>query len=177
MSARTDAIIRRFWREGRNEVPRLLDEALRKHGDISPKELSELLQHAWSAPEFPEAYSGARWWVSLFRRAGFVTDSGRSAPIMPLVVFRGAPWGRRRGMAWSTDRDRAVWFAERWHTSHPIWRRIQGANGAPCRACVFRVTVAPGAVLAMLDDRGEAEIVIDPGMLPPVRRSDIVEPS
>ncbi len=73
-------------------------------------------------------------------------------------VYRGSTWGRRRGMSWTEDRERAEWFADRWNA------RRTGT------ALVFKIMVEPEAVLALLADRDEAEVVVDPAMLPPIRR-------
>lgn len=60
-------------------------------------------------------------------------------------------------MSWTTSREVAAWFAERW--------RGKGAH-------VYTVTAAPDAILADVDailgdgGRGEHEVIVDPSMLP-----------
>lgn len=73
--------------------------------------------------EFPERALGMDIWVRLFRRVGFVSD-GAPPPATPLTVYRGATWGRRRDMAWTTDRVQAKWFAARCSLT-------SGRNGRP----------------------------------------------
>ena len=63
-------------------------------------------------------------------------------------------------MAWTTDRQRAEWFADRW----TLWATGTGM--------VVTATIHPGAVLAFIDDRRESEVVLDPGALPPIRKRD-----
>ena len=74
-------------------------------------------------------------------------------------------------MAWTTDRQVAERFGGT-DGSSPLIGRKPGF--------VFTVTVQPEAVLAVLDGdplirdeqsgRGESEVIVDPAMLPPVRR-------
>jgi hypothetical protein len=69
-----------------------------------------------------------------------------------------------RGMAWTTDRDKATWFADR-------WGRVDRD------AYVYSVIAEPAAILADVDaiegdgGRRECEIVVDPAMLPRLRRA------
>lgn len=135
----------------------------RDHGyreEIDPA----ILLDAWSLPEWPERVLGTTGWVELFRTAGFSARPPRPAPAEHLQVFRGSTWGRRRGMAWTTDPTCARRFAERWTAS--------GAGVGQ----VFVAHIGPDAVLAMIDDRGEAEVVVDPLRLPPLGRSAIMPP-
>jgi hypothetical protein len=67
-------------------------------------------------------------------------------------------------MAWTTDPDIARWFAS----------RMRAADPRP--AHVYTVTAPPEAVLAVMDDvlgadgRAEHEVVVDPRLLPKLRR-------
>jgi hypothetical protein len=61
-------------------------------------------------------------------------------------------------MSWTTDRDKARWFAERWQLT------------VGCSAFVYATTPPMEAVLAVIDDRNEGEIVVDPSLLGAVRR-------
>ncbi len=133
----------------------------------------------WSA--HPLALVGERWptrrrwaspgevalWVEMFRAAGFVSDTGEPKPALPWTVYRGTVWGRRRGMSWTTDLERARWFAARYAVRH--------RDGL-----VFAVDVAPSAVLALVGDpggRNESEVVVDLALLPTIGRRSVVSDS
>lgn len=149
---------------GRNEAPAAL---VRCWHAIPEAQRPATLAHVWGVAKWPERALGADTWVRLFRSVGFVSEAGRPAPVEPLQAYRGATWGRRRGMAWTTDLDRARWFAER--------TTAFGFVGH-----VFGAVVEPVAVLASLDSpngRGEQEIVIDPAYLPPIGRASIIPPA
>lgn len=130
------------------------------------------LTGVWQMAEFPAAELGISTWVTMFRYAGFVCDEEDvddeegGKPNQPLRAYRGSSWGRRRGMSWSTDPTRAEWFAARW-----------GLMGS--EAAVFSVLVPPEAVLALvgIEGRNEDEVVVDPQLLPPIRRSSVWSPS
>jgi hypothetical protein len=118
----------------------------------------ELVRYAWTGPEWPEANLDSGLWRAMFHRAGYLTDDGPtdrpSGPQGPL--WRGATHSRRLGMAWTADRDRAVWFADRFGT----------ALGD--EAHVWRLdAVRAGRVLARFDGRGEAEVVVNTRGLDP----------
>jgi hypothetical protein len=117
-----------------------------------------LVLDAWSHPEWPEAVFGTTRWVALFRSVGFASRPPRPAPTDGLQVFRGASWERRRGMAWTTDRAVAQRFADRWT-----------ASGTGAGRVFVRWAPVP-AILAMIDDRNEAEVVVDPDLLLPNHR-------
>jgi hypothetical protein len=65
-------------------------------------------------------------------------------PAGPLSIYRGATRGRARGMAWTTDPDKARWFAD----------RFSGLAGqGPFRAAhVYTVTAPPAAILCIVDE-------------------------
>ncbi|MDP9471923.1 MAG: hypothetical protein M3Q71_14880, partial [Chloroflexota bacterium] len=120
-----------------------------------------------SDTEHPSA-SGVGTVVSLFRAAGFVTDSpGTEPPTGPLTIYRGVSslWGERgeritrRGVSWTEDRERAVWFARRFSFNGP---------GTLLTAEVF-----PEHVLGIFHGRGEVEIVVDPKRLRRVREEPV----
>jgi hypothetical protein len=148
---------------------------------ISRRQLRELIGEAWNSADYPEQALGRDAWLDMFRNAGFVhsPDSPRKRPRKPLVIHRGAVYRRRYGMAWTTDREKAVWFAEKCSlvTVHGDARHgwALGRLGIPypkklTRGMVFTATIAPEHVLAMFDDRKESEVVIDPAGLPPLGR-------
>lgn len=104
--------------------------------------------------DWPERVIGAAKWVPMFRAAGFLTiPYGLPSPAGPLTVYRGASAERSAGMSWSEDVNRADQFRQR-----QAWYAPTG---------IYRTVVGPGAVLALLERRGEGppEVVVDPKML------------
>lgn len=150
---------------GRNAGPYLLFEWILSRRIGWPK-VRDLILGVWSAAEHPEHQLGTREWVHLFRKVGFVSEPPEQpSPTESLELYRGSAWSRRRGMAWTWDRGRAEWFAAR-----SSWLGLPGL--------LFSATVAPEHILAMAHDsdqgRAEAEVVISPAGLPPLRRKDAV---
>lgn len=155
--------LERVAENGRNAGPHMLQDAYRA-GQLDPATLALVLPAVWSGAEYPEFHLHVRDWVALFRLAGFSsTPPGHEPPTEPLTIYRGAIPHRARGMAWTTDREQASWFANRYELgTRREWRD----------AYVYVATVEPPAVLAACDDRTEGELVIDPAMLPrPVTRA------
>lgn len=139
-------------RVGREREPALLAE-LYDVDLITPELLPFVVAEAWSAPEWPSRRLDHGRWLELFRSAEYAVDGEPAArPAAPVRLYRGADAEHRAGMAWTDDRGRARWFAER-----PIW---------PARATVWTTLAAPAALLARLtDERSESEYVVDPAML------------
>jgi hypothetical protein len=139
-------------RVGRVNGPALLFD-LYYSGCLTADMLPALVVGVWSAAEWPSGNLPRSTWINWFRKAAYPPPSG------PLVIYRGAIPQHARGMAWTTDRQRAEWFANRWAGAH-----------------VYTVTAEPAAVLADVDaiegdgGRRECEIVVDPAMLGRLRR-------
>lgn len=157
---------REALRIGRNNGPALLADWI-ADGRLGRDDVRRVLTTVWEMAEFPQRALGVQQWVHLFRWVGFVQDDDDEAvgPKEPLVVYRGAGWGGRRGMAWTTDPSRAQWFASRIRAAGP-------------EAHVFKTSVPPDAVLALIGhdpglSRGECEVVVDPSLLPPIGRRAI----
>jgi hypothetical protein len=140
---------------GKNARPRLLFDWW-SSGQLTVEDLRALMPDAWQMSEGPQEKLGVAAWVFLFRCAGFISDANHPQPREPLTIYRGATWGRRRGMAWTTDREKAEWFANRFSVLR--------------EALVYEITVGPEVVLALFDGRNEAEVVVEPAKLPPVRK-------
>jgi hypothetical protein len=111
----------------------------------------DAVARGWTMTEFPEANLGHEEWVELFDYiGGYVTDEGPDTndggeP----VLYRGATEDRSAGMAWTTDRDRAQWFADRFSSSLDP-------------AFVYEIRDVPArAILARFEGRGENEVVIE----------------
>lgn len=126
---------------------------------LTPQARRELAVSAWTGPEFPEANLSRAKWLQIFARTGFLTDrDGLVRPKASVTLWRGAIPSRKAGMAWTSDRDRASWFA----------RRLSGVSTKEDGE-VWRLTVEPGRVLARFVERGEEEFVVDTRRLLPER--------
>ncbi len=123
-------------------------------GQISDRDLRALIPDTWLYVDWPERVIDAGKWVRLFRAGGFLSiPYGLSRPDSSMAVFRGATAERWAGMSWTTDLGRPDQFRRR-HSWH-----------AP--TAIYRTVAAPGAVLALLERKGEGppEVVVDPRML------------
>ena len=117
-------------------------------------DLRTLLAYVWPDIEQPSNW-GNQNLLSLFRRAGFVSD-GQPQPTEPLTIYRGVCSSRyRSGLSWTTDRERAYFFARRF-----------AFDG---RGVVYTGIADPKHILGMFDDRQETEIVVDPSMVRRIR--------
>jgi hypothetical protein len=133
-------------------------------GRLTASGLAALLGDWWDSSEGAGSGAGVRVWVDLFRivrDAGlFVTDTpGVVAPEVGTIVtiYRGAvPW-RARGMSWTLDQERAIWFARR----SRLMTRGQGS--------LFSALIPAEHVLGRFDGRQEQEVVVDPRRLRRVR--------
>jgi hypothetical protein len=81
--------------------------------------------------------------------ASLRTVPGVGLPTGAATLYRGCLPARVRGMAWTTTVERAEFFAER--------------RGASAR--VYAAHVPPRHILAILHDRGEDEVVVNPRWL------------
>ena len=147
-------------RSDRNAGPRLLVDWL-ADGRLGDADLRHVLARVWSSAEFPGSTLPVSTWVGLFRRAAYPVPDG------PLRLYRGSTLGRyARGMAWTSDPDKARWFATRW------------ALMTGRRAAAWTVVAPPSAVLAVMDEiepdgRDEHEVIVDPRGLPRVRHLEM----
>ena len=137
---------------GRNEGPALLFD-LWYTGSIDLHESPGVVAAVWTMAEFPaSAFDPPTMWVDLFDEAGFTRDGlPAQRPDKPVTVYRGCHHDRRFGMSWTTDLDRARWFAAR----------------GPKTGNVYTVDAQPQWLLAYIHEWGrrEAEYVIDPQYL------------
>lgn len=134
---------------GRNSAPVILLDMWRE-GEIFAEELPACLAYAWTLCEFPGRALGRAEWLELFREAGYHDHDGNPVerPDIAVTVWRGAsPDERKRGygMSWSTDRDKAQWFADRF------------PGGV-----LFEAIASPSKILADYrhDERSESELVV-----------------
>ena len=116
-----------------------------------------LLKFAWTMPEFPaDSEDVAHEWIEAFSMLVWVTDvDGEEPPEEPLTLYRGADRDSGgRGLAWTTDPDRAKWFAYR-----------LGREGRT----VFTAVAPPGVILAHFTGRNEDEYVVDYSLLTDIK--------
>lgn len=149
-------------------------ETMWKEGTINVHELRETLPHMWTDTENPRQFG--RTPLRLFRAAGFVhdrrtdpddyespaLDNEKVLPELPpiLTIYRGTGYGEDPGLAWSTDKGVASWFARRFREENPAHRlsRVPGV-GEPL---LLLGTVRKADVLGWFTGRGEHEVVVDP---------------
>lgn len=141
---------RELLHNDRNGGPALLLEAVAS-GAIGPDGLRRLLPGVWCAAEWPGRCLPRRVWLQLFDMAGFVSDDGSPPPPAMLEVWR-AQVGRTRGLSWTADRDRALWFH----------RRNVSFEYDPNRCRLIHTIVEPKAVLALINGRSESEVIVHP---------------
>jgi len=123
-------------------------------GLVSNADLRGLIPDTCLYIDWPEQVIGSSGWVPMFRAAGFITiPYGIAKPERSVEVFRGATLLRSRAMSWTVDIERAEQFRQRHSWFGPT--------------AIFRATVPPEALLALLERRGEGppEVVAYPGML------------
>jgi hypothetical protein len=151
-------------RQPRRDLPYLLAMAVLVNGDIvDQEEVAKGVADAWTMPEWPGLALDYSVWGNLFGEAlgafddCYLTDDGevQSREDLPetLVLYRGAAAGHEDGMAWTTNLDRATWFATRFNG------QVGGVH------TVRRIEVDRDAVLAVFHRRGEDEYVLDPGLI------------
>ena len=106
----------------------------------------------------PNLHNEIDKWVGRFREVGFVSEFiDEMRPDRDLVVFRGAPKGWGHGMAWTTSAKVANSFALR-QTQYP-----HPDNSLP--GLIWRAMVRSDSVLALIYQRDESEVVVDPAGL------------
>jgi hypothetical protein len=138
-SAYLHVVVERPWRMSTLEQ-------LYERGRIDVDELRDLLPEIWTDTEMPggnledPAY--------LWREVGFATDDQEEWDALPekLTLWRG---GYAGGISWTTDREKAEWFARRFATD--------GES-----LSVWEVTIDKDQALGYLTGRGESEVILPP---------------
>src|SRR5437868_358593 len=95
--------------------------------------------------------NGQPWWVRAFKTVGFL---GSSPPSEPMTLYRGALPDYRKAMSWTTDIDRARWFA----------RRISLVRD-PILGHLYRAEVPAHHIWAAWQENPEHEVVVNPWAL------------
>ena len=131
-----------------------------RNGTVQASELDEELAWAWSDMESDDTLNDPQNLeiIELWREIGFFSDRERiGPPRRNLRVWRGG--SDPMGLAWSTSRDMALWFANR------------GVRmGFDPEEILWMAYAPPEAVLARIFQRNEQEVVVDPRLLTRVRR-------
>lgn len=157
LSFSTKDLLDRFVRCGRNKAPGILVDAILT--DAAPEDgLALLVAEAWTMAEYPTRHEEPFVWISLFKRIGYCNAAGQSIdrPKKPITVWRGASLQeeltRDYGMSWTTDRNKAQWFAKRFNCNETY---------------VYRAEAHPEALLADYRDseRNESEIIVNPALI------------
>jgi hypothetical protein len=109
---------------------------------------------AWTAAEHPERALRRAEWLLMFRAVGYLDDDKPATPPEQITLWRGGV--KKTRMSWTADRERAVWFQQRFSDI-----------GKPGK--LWTVTVGPDRLLAHFHElhRHEDEYIIDPTGLRP----------
>lgn len=148
---------RYIWTHERPYRPDALQDAVA--AGLGGPEYWELLGELWTDTEFPRQHGLARW-MHLFGRMTpgkerLMREEDRAVYVkLPdaITVYRGSWKDCESGLSWTTDRQRAEWFA----------RRLlkQGEKGV-----VTQGTAAKRDVIAYFGGRNESEVVINPRLV------------
>lgn len=140
-------------RMGRNEMPHAAILGFYNLDDDT--ERAKALTAAWTLAEWPEQHAEQEVWAMLFAAIGpvkngaLVRDDELGLPD-PVTLYRGAIPSRRDGMSWTTDPERAKWFARRFDGT---WNQ---------KGEVYEITIPLEFCLARFTEgRGEDEVVVD----------------
>jgi len=120
---------------------------------LSVPDLQQVLPTLWTNFRGPIHAFGKAACLSLFKRAGFLTN-GPELPTQPLTIYRGEI--RRpgqHGISWTTNERVARSYA-RGYTTVDV-------------TVVVSATVQPGSILATFSE--ESEVVVDPDSLGPIK--------
>jgi hypothetical protein len=144
----------------RSNGPALLFDAF-YFGEIGDAELRAVVPDVWSAAERPQHSLGCGQWCSMFRQCGYYSGPA-------LRLYRGAASRYGRRMAWTSDLERARWFAGR-SVSFTGRAAFVYQTGAPADAILCDVDAIDGG-------RGEKEFIVDPRTLLITRLERVTEP-
>ncbi len=131
---------------------------------LSAADFSVAFREAWITTEFPSRFGGVdiktllRW----FRVGRGIMSSKELARYNKLgdvvTLYRGSPTrGDYMGLSWTTDKSTARWFATRWSSEGYVY-----CAEFPRTACV-----------AVLLERDESEVVVDPSKARDVREEAV----
>jgi hypothetical protein len=143
-----------------------------ERGRIDRDVLPALLPEVWRHADAPLLAFPPSKLVALFRSAGFLSDDPAvAAPLSALTVYRGCHPAVQFGLSWSTCRAAAVTFRDGLAESQFLRALYTGAIkrpsavGRPDVCKLYTAAAPPESILAVLRDRGEQQIVVDPSLL------------
>ena len=138
-------------RQGRNDLPYHLGMAVLVEEVITDEtEIAKGIADAWVMAEWPIRGMEPSMWRMLFDKVGFLDDGVMDTnPPDSIVVYRGCVVGQERGMSWTDDLEKAIWFAERFGVTFGETK-------------VYTMTATPASILGHFTRRGESEWVLDP---------------
>jgi hypothetical protein len=149
LSLTADELLEAASCRGRAEAPHCLYSAWHDRL-ITSKVLPFVIGSVWSVAEYPQDSLPRRFWLEMFRVAGYTVGSRPAErPTASAVLWRGCQLGRQRRMSWTSDRI----VAERFATAS-----IRGRQPG----VVYRTDARPSALLCVNGSRNESEVVVDP---------------
>ncbi len=145
-----------------HERPFRLQAFLDRQWDMVDSDYWHNLSRVWIDSEFP--YVNDRMWRTLWnsprpeKHWSMKANDHRMFDYLSrqpeLTVWRGAGHSlARRGLSWTTDKDKAQWFADRF-----------GDRGKD--SYLWQLTIPGSKIIAYLSDRGESEVILDSSRIP-----------
>lgn len=147
------------------EKPFLLDGFVEEMHYADDKSYWTTLRSTWTACEFPS--TNRELFLTLFNSPRpcreYLMDDGERKALKKLPdrleIFRGFAGSRGKGLSWTLDRDKAEWFARRFHVVH----------GKP--PMLLEGTCKKSDAFAYFMSRNESEIVVEPGKVRKQKRT------
>jgi hypothetical protein len=127
----------------RSALPAALFYSVRSGHLSDLDEIAAGVADAWTGCEFPLDGLKRADWSTLFDLVGFIRGDKRAdRPVHALTLFRGSVPPLRFRWSWTTDREKAEWFAQRrqhadarvWTCSAPPSALLADFSGGPKRA-------------------------------------------
>jgi len=94
-------------------------------------------------------------WSSFFKQCDEkrLHQKGDPVSFSTSTVYRGSVIGSARSLSWSPDRERALWFADRWKNPD-----LGGGQ-------IYEVDITPAVLLVYLTDKHEQEMILTPDFI------------
>lgn len=124
---------------------------------ISKDDYSKLLAQVWTGTEFPHQ-NGVPFMIESFQNANILKlmndDELKVYQELPelITIYRGLQTKDATilGLSWTTDKEKAIWFASRWKEEHPI---------------ILEAKIRKEDIFAYKTERGESEVIVNPEKL------------